>query len=697
MSILGKSYNLNFNGKTLKVYINPLVARSLSSVWIQQENTTVLVTLNVKKENKFLGFLPLTVDYEEKFYSIGKILGSKFLRREGRPSESAILNARLIDRSLRPRFDKFFFWPTHITVTVFSFDYKNDPDLLGLFGASLALCLSPLPFDGPLAGVRIGILQGEKIVEPSFDISSSLDGEIIFAGDGNLVDMIEVKAKEIDESYLIDSFQIANENIKKLIDFQNEIIEDLKSKPEYEFLNKKQQISFNFSVPLKIEEIVNRSLKIIEKDFGKESPGEYELDKSFTQELSEEEKSLADFLFKEKIKEEFVNYIFSKGKRPDGRDLNQIRNIEVETSVIPRVHGSAYFGRGLTKVMSFVTLDSIQQELLVKEIEFIGGKRFMHHYNFPPYCTGEVGSIKGPMRREIGHSALVEKALLPLVPDLETFPYAIRVVSEVLSSNGSTSMASVCASSLALLDAGVPLKRNVAGISIGLVSKGNIENKNNWLTLVDIQGIEDHYGDMDFKVAGTNVGITALQMDVKIKGITLEILKDALEKAKKARLEILEKMNSVKSTPNKISEHAPKIQRTKIDPEKIGLLIGTGGRTINQIAQETNSEIFIDTEENYVYVICENEENLQKAMEKVKKIIAPREYDVGDVAQGTVIKFFDFGVLVELEGGINALLHISNMENEMKNKKNFGLQLGQKISVKIKEKDKLGRLSLVLV
>ena len=681
MSILGKSYSYDLNGKKLKVFINPLVARSLSSVWLQVENTTVLVTLNTKPENKFLGFLPLTVDYEEKFYAVGKILGSRFLRREGRPSENAILNARLIDRSIRPKFSKFFFWPTHIVVTVFSFDLKNDPDILGIIGASLALAISPLPFSGPIAGTRIGIFQKEKIVNPAFDLLNQLDGELVFVGDGKLINMIEVKSNEINEDEVVSSAQIALQEIQKLIDFQRMIIED---QPK---INK---LSFDFSLPASIEEIVSKTLSKI-NFVGAENPNEYQIDKELLNNLNEEEKSLAEFLLKEKLKNELTNYVFEKKQRVDGRQLDEIRPLEMAAGIIPQVHGSGYFARGLTKIMSFVTLDSPEQQLTVKDIEFIGEKRFMHHYNFPPYSTGEVGSIKAPSRREIGHGMLAEKALSPLIPDLEEFPYAIRVVSEVLSSNGSTSMASVCASSLALLDAGVPLKRNVAGISIGLLTKDS-----DYLTLVDIQGVEDHYGEMDFKVAGTEKGITAIQMDVKNDGISLDILKTALEKAKKARLEILNKMNQTISQPNSLAETAPKITRLPINLEKIGLLIGSGGRTIHQLTEETESRIFIDPEKNCVYIIADNQEKLANAVERVKKIIEPKQYQIGDVLQGKIVKFFDFGVLVELDGGATALLHISNIPPSLKNLKNFGFQLNQTISVKIKEKDEMGRLSLVL-
>jgi polyribonucleotide nucleotidyltransferase len=675
--ILGKEYSLNLNGKTLKVFIDKIVARSLSSVWVQLENTVVLVTVNVSKENKFLGFLPLTVDYEEKFYAIGKILGSRFIRREGKPSESAILNARLIDRSIRPRFDKNFNWPIHVVATVFSFDLKNDPDLLAVFGASLALSISPLPFIGPIAGCRIGIWNNEKIIDPSFDMIEQLNGEIVFVGDGNLINMIELKGKEIKENVVIESSIVALDQIKKLVDFQKEIINDIKP----------QKINFEIQIPEKIKDYVASAIDKI-NIVGPENVGEFKFN---IEDLNEEEKSIFNFLAHEKIKELFTDYLFKNKKRTDGRKLDEIREIELGVSILPQVHGSGFFSRGLTKVLSTVTLDSPQQELTVKEIEFIGVKRFMHHYNFPPYSTGEVGSIKAPSRREIGHGALVEKALSPLIPDLEIFPYAIRVVSEVLSSNGSTSMASVCSSSLALLDAGVPLQKNIAGISIGLVTKND-----EFLLLTDIQGIEDHYGEMDFKVAGTEDGITAIQMDVKNLGINIEILSQALDRAKNARIEILEKMNKVKKEPNQISQYAPKIIRLPINPEKIGLLIGTGGRTINQITQETESEIFIDTEKNFVYIISNNEENLNKAIEKVKSIIETKEYKVGDIAKGKVVKFFDFGVLIELENGPVGLLHISNIPNERKGLKNFGFKLGEIISVKIKERDNLGRFSFAL-
>jgi len=676
--ILGKEYYLNLNGKSLKVFVDRILSRSLSSVWVQLENTVVLVTVNAIKENKFLNFLPLTVDYEEKFYSIGKILGNRFVRREGKPSENAILNARLIDRSIRPRFEKNFTWPVQVVAIVFSFDLKNDPDLLSVFGASLALCLSPLPFKGPIAGCRIGIWNNEKIIDPPFEMNQQLDGEIVFVGDGNLINMIELKGKEMKEEIVLECASLAMEQIQKLINFQKEIINEIKP----------QKINFNLEIPQKIKDYVNSKIEKI-NIVGPENFGEFDFE---LEDLNEEEKQLFYFLINEKIKNLFVDYLFKNKKRTDGRNLDEIRPIEIAVSVLPQAHGSSLFIRGLTKVISVVTLDSPQQELMIKEIEFIGGKRFIHHYNFPPYSTGEVSPLKGPSRREIGHGALVEKAIAFLIPDLEIFPYTIRVVSEVLSSNGSTSMASVCSSSLALLDSGVPLPKNIAGISIGLVEK-----EKDFLLLTDIQGIEDHYGEMDFKVAGTEEGITAIQMDVKNLGINLKILSEALEKAKIARKEILAKMNKIKKEPNKISQYAPKITRFPINPEKIGLLIGTGGRTINQITQETESEIFIDTEKNSVYIISNDEEKLKKATEKVKNIIETREYKIGEVLKGKIIKFFDFGVLIELEGGQVGLLHISQIPPQRKNLKNFGFKTGEIISVKIKEKDSLGRISLALL
>jgi len=683
----------NLAGRPLKVKITPLAEQANSSVVVQYGETTVLVTATMAKEDRDgLDYFPLIVDYEERFYAAGKILGSRFIRREGRPSEAAILSGRLIDRPIRPLFDRRMRRDVQVVVTVLSIDNDNDPDFAGLLGASVALGISDIPWNGPVSGIRIGKIGDKFLVNPTYTERETGEFDIFASGAEDKINMLEISAKEVPEEIIIQALNLAREEIKKLNQFQKEIFSQIGAsktlvelkEPSPEFQNKVREF-----LESKLEEAV------------------YSGDKMTRQtKLDNLKKGMADWLKGEDIEEEKVHEAFliledevdkmvhknilKQNKRPDGRKLNELRPINCEVGVLPRVHGSAIFTRGNTQALSSITLAAPSHELTIETIETSGSKRFLHHYNFPPYSVGEIGPMRGPGRREIGHGALAEKSLFPIIPDKDQFPYTIRVVSEILSSNGSSSMASVCGSSLALMDAGVPIKTPAAGIAMGLMMK----NENNYKILTDIQGPEDHYGDMDLKTAGTKNGITGAQMDVKIHGVTIKILEETLEQAKAARAQILEKMDSVLNAPRpNLSPLAPKIKIIKINPEQIGLVIGSGGKTINAIMKKNKVEIDVD-DDGSVFVTGLNENDVEAALKMIESIT--HEYKVGDIVEGTVSKILDFGAVVDLGPHKDGLLHISELAYRHVEKVEDIVKMGETIKVKIIRVDPDGRIGLSL-
>lgn len=689
-----KDYQIEVGGKKIEVSIDNLAEQANGSVFVKMGETLVLATATMSPSDlEGLDFFPLSVEYQEKFYAIGKILGSRFVRREGRPSEGAILTSRLIDRTIRPLFPEDLKREVQLIVTCFSFDEKNDPDIAGIIAASLALGISDIPWQGPVAAVRLAATKEKEAINPDYEQREKADYEITACAlnENNelLVNMLEAGAKETKEEKIFEAISKMKPALEKLTAFEEKIIQE----------NGKEKI--------KIEKPVFKEIdQLIEKDYAKKlekamfQPSHIE-NKRQMQELQKEIKELVEKKFGEdKIgyADEFIEKLLHKiltenvvqnSKRPDGRGLDEIRKIDSRVGVLPRTHGSALFIRGATKSLSSVTLGAPGDQRLIEEMEFQGKIRFMHHYNFPPYCSGEVKRLGSPGRREIGHGALAQKALETIIPDIEKFPYTIRVVTEILSSNGSTSMASVSSSSLALMDAGVPIKNPAAGIAMGIIQSGK-----DYKILTDIQGPEDHYGGMDFKVAGTNEGITALQLDVKIKGLTMEIIGEVLKKAKAAREKILKKTSETLNQPRKqLSQYAPKIFKTKIPKEKIGLVIGPGGKTINEIIDQCEVEIDIEESGN-VFVTADKEESAQKAIDWIKSLT--KEVEVGEIYQGTVKKILDFGAFVEILPGKDGLVHISQLSDSHVKKVEDVLKVNQKIPVKVISIDKQGRINLSL-
>ena len=623
-----KFFKLELNGQFLEIKLNDWAEQADANALVQLGDTIILATCVMsKQEREDCDFLPLTVEYEEKYYAAGKIYGSRYLRREGRSSNEAILNARLIDRAIRPLFPKWLRREIQVVLTCLSWDGKNDPDILGLLGASLVLSISNIPWQGPVGAVRISQLNGDFVLNSSYENKDQAKLELVLSGIKKnqeiLINMMEGQADEIEEKYVSVAIEKTLPELQKIIDFQEEITQKV---------GKEKLV---IPCPEKDEELENEIQKFLEgklekilfeKDKKEQTKDLDDLKKDlifFIKEKYQEGKKEQDVLniLEEKIEKTIKKGIIKTKKRTDSRGLNELRKITAKTSVLPRAHGSGLFSRGMTRALSVLTLGSPGDQQLFQEMEVVGKKRFMHHYNFPPYSVGEIKQMRGPGRREIGHGMLAEKALKPLIPAFEEFPYTIRIVSEILSSNGSTSMAAVSSSCLALMDAGVPIKRPCAGISIGL-----IEDNNKQYLLTDIQGPEDHYGEMDLKIAGTKQGITAIQMDVKNKGISSKLLSLALEKAKKARQEILAIMEKEISSPRtKLSPFAPKILTLQISPDKIKDVIGPGGKMIHSITDEF--EVTIDIEDTgMVFITAESKENAERAKTRIKDITNNKRY-----------------------------------------------------------------------
>lgn len=693
-------FSLKLGEKEIEAEFNNLAEQANGSVLIRSGETVLLITCVMAKEDKEgLDFFPLTVGYEEKYYAAGKIKSSRYMKREGRPSDEAVCNGRLIDRAIRPRFPEGLLREIQVVATVLSWDGENDPDVLGLIGASLALSTSDIPWSGPIAAVRVCRTDGKFIINPTYQEKENSDLEFVFSAVINekkefLVNMIEGGSKEVDENSVLEALEFSEKYLKKLVDFQKEILDkigkektvlklveaDVSLEEEMEtFLADKLEKAFFQKDKNKRDEAI-RILKNELVDFIEEKhPGE------------EKTKHIGEILDK-KIDGLVHKNILKYNKRADGRKLDELRDIRCQVGLLPRTHGSGLFCRGKTKALSVLTLGSPGDQQVLEEMEIVGKKRFMHHYNFLPYSVGETKPMRGPGRREIGHGMLVEKALLPLIPDSEEFPYTIRIVTETLSSNGSSSMASVCGSSLALMDAGVPIERPVAGIAMGLAEDKEIGE---YKVLTDIQGPEDHYGDMDFKVAGTKKGITAIQMDVKIEGISKKIVAETIKGAKKARMEILDSMEKIISKPRThLSPYAPKILTVQIKPEKIGEVIGPGGKIINSIIEETGAAIDIQ-ETGLIYVSSEKREEADKAIELIKRIT--KEVEVGETFEGKVKRILGFGAFVEILPRKEGLVHISKLSSSRVEKVEDVVKLGDIVQVKVISVDEQKRINLTLI
>ena len=676
-----KSKNFDYQ---IEFELNNWAERSLVSSLVKFNDTVILTTVNLGPEIPELDFLPLTIDYEEKFYAVGKIYGSRFVRREGRPSVSSILNARMIDRAIRPLFPFIFRKQIHIVHNLLSYDATIDPGTISLLNTSFSLHLLGLSWIGPVGAVYI-CDDGER-----FFINKEVENwkmKMIVSGTLQKINMIELEGKEVEEKRILQAIDLAQKEIEEIVKFIKNIpqIGSEEIKIEEELFKKGEELLFEF---------LNKNEIDLEKKLFSQQEGDrpwlsvYELVNNET--YFGELKPYVINALNRTYKKIFQEKILKEEIRPDGRKLDDIRKLYGKVDVLPRLHGSALFMRGLTHILSTVTLASPGEELWLREVEFEGIKRFIHHYNFPPFSTGEIGSKKSISRREIGHGELAEKALRNLIPSQEEFPYTIRVVSEVLSSNGSTSMGSVCASSMALMSAGVPFKKHVAGISIGMV----YQDDENYKLLTDIQGPEDFFGAMDFKIAGTENGVTAIQLDVKIEGLNLKQIEETLLKAKKAREYLLEFMKGIILEPRKsLSPYAPKIEVIKVDPLKIGLIIGTGGRTINEIITSTNVKIDIQPD-GLVYIIGENSANINLAKNWIKSIADG--FDEGELVKGKVIKIVPFGAILELAPNRTALLHISEIANKKIENIENEIKIGDELLVMIKNISADGKIYVSL-
>ncbi len=684
-----KKFIRSFDGKDLIVEMGTLAQQANGSVTVQCGETVVLATATMSDNKAEIDYFPLMTDYEEKFYASGKISGSRFIKRESRPSDEAVLTSRLIDRTIRPLFNHTMRNEIQVIVTVLSYTEENDPADLAVIAASLALGVSDIPWGGPVAAVKIT----ENLNQPENPVN------FLISGTEDKINMIEANANECPEKDVQSIFELAQERIKKLVKFQKEIIEEVgkekksielvSSSPDFNqeiisLLEKNEAIKALYSPDKKTAKIKLKEIKELLKQYAQEKFQN-------SDELKKKSKEI-EFILDDYLNKILHNKVLNDNQRPDGRALDEVRNINCQVGLLPRTHGSGLFNRGETQALTLLTLGSPGAEQFVDTMRKEEKRRYMHHYNFPPYSVGEVRFLRGPGRREIGHGALAEKALLPMLPNKEDFPYTLRLVSEILSCNGSSSMAATCGSTLALMDAGVPIKKPVAGVAMGIITEKNSSYK----ILSDIQGPEDHYGDMDFKIAGTENGINAIQLDVKIDGIDLSITKEVLEQAKKNRLEILDKMKEVIAEPReKLSPLAPLIISIKINPEKIGVVIGPGGKIINKIIEETGVEIDIE-DDGSIFITAKNQEAGQEALEKIKNLT--REAKIGETFDSKVVKILDFGAFVELFSGQDALLHISQISSkERVTDINKYLKIGDVVKVKIKEIDKQGRINLIRI
>ena len=687
-----KVFSYNWGGRQLTVEIGQLAKQANGAVLVRYGDTVVLTAAVGTKQAKDTDFFPLTVNYEEKMYAAGKIPGG-FIKREGRPSEHATLTARLIDRPIRPMFAEGFRNEVQITNTVMSVDPNCPPEMAAMFGSSLALCISDIPFDGPIAGVDVGRVNGEYVINPTTEQKENSDIELSVAGTATAINMVESSAKEVGEEDMLGALLFGHEEIKKLVAFQEEIVREVgKEKMEVTLL------SFDPAIEAQVKDLFSQAMvhaiqteeKLArEENIEKVKETAIEHFEAVLEEndekagLLKQVSQLVDNLEKDEVR----RLITEEKVRPDGRKIDEIRPLSSEIDLLPRVHGSGLFTRGQTQALTSATLAPLGEYQVIDGLGIEEGKRFIHHYNFPQFSVGSVGRAGSPGRREIGHGALGERALKQVIPSPEDFPYTIRLVSEVLESNGSSSQASICAGTLALMAAGVPIKAPVAGIAMGLISDGT-----NYTVLTDIQGLEDHLGDMDFKVAGTKDGITALQMDIKIQGITEQILREALTQAKKARFEILEELTSTIAEPRKeLSPYAPKIEMISIHPDKIKVVIGRGGETINSIIDETGVKIDID-QEGHVSIASTDAAMIQRAKEIIEDLT--REIEVGQVYEGTVRRIEKFGAFVEIAKGKDGLVHISELAHERVGKVEDVLALGDKVTVKVIEIDGQGRINL---
>ena len=692
-----QEFHLDFCGRGITVETGEIAKQADGAVIIRYGDTVTLSTACASNQAKEgIDFFPLTVSFEEKLYSVGKIPGG-FLRREGRPSEHATLTARMIDRPIRPLFAEGFRNEVQVVNTVLSVDQDASPEMAAMFGASLALCISDIPFNGPIAGVKVGRINGELVANPTVVQMEESDIDLTVAGTAQALNMVEAGAKEVSEEDMLAALMFGHEQIKKLCAFQEEIVAACgKEKREIELYAVDEtidrEVRANFEAQIRAAVSIKEKLERYGKiDDLTDEAAEMIANKEYESEKDQNNAVKQAREICRSIEADEVRRLIIEDKvRPDGRQIDEIRPLNSQVDLLPRVHGSALFTRGETQVLSTTTLGALNDNQIIDDLTVVDSKRFMHHYNFPPYCVGETGRMGNPGRREIGHGALGERALAQVLPSVDEFPYTIRTVADVMESNGSSSQASICAGTMSLMAAGVPIKAPVAGIAMGLIMD---DNSGKYTVLTDIQGMEDHFGDMDFKVAGTKNGITALQMDIKVTGITKNIFEEALAQAHKARLEILDNMLACIPSPREqLSPYAPKIAMMNIDPDKIKDVIGPGGKMINEIIAQCDN-VKIDIDDDGKVVIYHNDyDTIEKAKQMISDIV--RVAKVGDVYAAKVVRLEKFGAFVNLFGNTDGLLHISKISHHRVDKVEDVLKLGDIIDVKVTEIDNKGRINV---
>ncbi|KPV57731.1 polynucleotide phosphorylase [Paenibacillus sp. A3] len=684
-----KQVQMDLGGRPLILETGRLAKQANGAVVARYGETVVLCTVTASAEPKDLDFFPLTVNYEERLYSVGKIPGG-FIKREGRPSEKAILSSRLTDRPIRPLFPEGFRNDVQIVAIVMSVDQECAPEIAAMIGTSAALSISDVPFNGPVGGVIVGRVDGQFVINPTLEQSEKSDIHLVVAGTKDAIMMVEAGAEEVPEEVMLEAIMFGHDEIRKIVAIQEQFVQEV-GKPKMEVKLHSVDSEVNQAVREFAQARLVEAVKIPEKHARQDAIDAInnEAKEHFAAVYAESPEKMADVkeTLYDIVKEEVRRLITHDKVRPDGRGLDEIRPIECDINLLPRTHGSGLFTRGQTQALSVCTLGALGDVQILDGLDLEESKRFMHHYNFPPFSVGEARPLRAPGRREIGHGALGERALEPVIPSETDFPYTIRLVSEVLESNGSTSQASICASTLAMMDAGVPIKAPVAGVAMGLIKDGE-----HYSILTDIQGMEDHLGDMDFKVAGTAKGVTALQMDIKIDGIDRAILTDALEQAKKGRMHILNKMLDRISQPKSdLSPYAPKIVTMQINPDKIRDVIGAGGKIINKIIEETGVKIDIE-QDGRVFIASSNSEMNEKARQIIEGIV--REVIVGETYLGTVKRIEKFGAFVEILPGKEGLVHISQLSTERVGKVEDVVKIGDTITVKVTEIDNQGRVNL---
>ncbi len=694
MFMAAKKWSLQIGGRVLEIETGLLAKQANGAVTVRYGDTVVLATATMSKNaSRIGGYFPLMVDYEERYYAAGKIKGSRFIKREGRPSDEAILTGRVVDRTIRPLFNPRMRNDVQVVVTVLSIDGENDPAIVSMIAASTALSISNIPWAGPIGAVRVGRINGEFILNPVNTEVEAGDIDLIIAGTKEKINMIEAGMKEVPEQDVVAAFAFGHEAIKKITDLIGQVVAEVgnaKTTPallagtaEFEAQIKALYLQENLSEILydKNKQVIEEKMKVI-----KEKINGF-IKENYTEDI-DKLKEIAEQVFEETSDEIVHQNILEKGQRPDGRKLNEVRHIACLVGLLPRTHGSAVFTRGETQALTVTTLGSPGDEQFIDTMEVDIKKRYIHHYNFPPFSVGEVRPMRGPGRREIGHGALAERALVPVIPSKEEFPYTILLVSEILESNGSSSMASTCGSTLSLMDAGVPIKRPVSGIAMGII----VGKDGKFEVLTDIQGLEDHYGDMDFKAAGTENGITALQMDVKVDGITVEMLEAVLLQSKGNRKEILGKMlETLPTHRTNMSQYAPRIITMHINPAKIRNVIGTGGKIINEIIDETGVQIDIE-DDGSIFITSVDEASANKAQQWIDNLT--HEVKAGEIFNAKVTRLMTFGAFAEILPGQEGLIHISEFSDKRVDKVEDVVKVGDVVPVKVKQIDDQGRINL---